>query len=51
MRGGLFSDSDCGVGRLVGVVPLIRNLLRPRAPSEPADDPLVPVPASRKHGP
>ncbi len=30
---------------------LIRKLLRPRAPAEPADDPLVPVPASCKHGP
>ena len=30
---------------------LIQKLLRPRAPAEPADDPMALVPASRKRGP
>src|SRR6266567_1739070 len=30
---------------------LIRKLLRPRAPAEPADDPLALVPAPQKRGP
>ena len=30
---------------------LIRKLLRPRAPAEPADDPLALIPAPRKYGP